>query len=453
MSYKDKTLIDNNRNNLDFYKAEVEKVLPSYHQDDYPNLVQFLKDYYEWLEQDDNPSGKIKRLYYSRDTTQVPSNLLEYLEDELLLGTSYFGGFKNKREAIKFSNLLYRSKGSKYSIEQFFRGFYGVDPVVKYPKEDLFRVGPRIDFNQANTNKAGEQIVEDASKIGPESEKRIPNDKLYQVLSILIKSSIPRSRWEDVYRLFAHPAGFFLGSEIQLELINLDWSGQPHNSVADNNGGININIEDVELYVFSLLQLFLEAELSLSPYNETFLISEGDNTQAFIRQKLSATYARNSGYNDRYFDDSDLSTLSIAELVTPKSPTFDDSDTASYINFSNRAFHHSEVAYATLAYAVGSTPATVTLVGEEIKEPKSDLNFVNSIAFGSIKVGDVTHDGNIRSVDALKITNYYQASGNDLSIDEANHISQYIDPYTYHGREFLTPTFDLALDSALDSAL
>lgn len=218
--FKDKTLLDNNRTLLNLHRADIDEVLPEFFASEYPNLIEMFNSYYEWMDSSDKPMGQIQRLYASRDATQVPEPLLQYLEDELLLGQSYFGGFVNKREAIKRSNLLYRSKGTKYSIEQFFRGFYGIDPQVIYPKENIFKIGPAIDFDQDSTNLAGNQIKEEASRIGPESRKYITDDKLYQVMSILIRVGIPFNQWKDVYKLFAHPAGVYLGAELLLEFVN-----------------------------------------------------------------------------------------------------------------------------------------------------------------------------------------------------------------------------------------
>lgn len=220
MSKIDKTLLDNNRTDLNLLKNEIDTVLPSYFSEEFPNIKTLFEAYYDFMDSSDNPSGQIKRLYSSRDATQVPDKLLQYLEDELLLGQAYFGGFVNKREAIKFSNTLYRSKGSKYSVEQFFRGFFGVDPQIIYPKKDIFKVGPAIDYEQDSINTGGEQIKEFASVIGPESRKFITDDKLYQVMSILIRIGLPISDWIDTYKLFVHPAGVYLGAELLLELVN-----------------------------------------------------------------------------------------------------------------------------------------------------------------------------------------------------------------------------------------
>jgi len=220
MAKRDQTLLDNNRTNINLLNSEIDKVLPEYFQEDFPKLKSLFEAYYEFMDSADNPSGQIKRLSSSRDATQVPESLLQYLEDELLLGQAYFGGFLNKREAIKFSNTLYRSKGTKYSIEQFFRGFFAQDPQIIYPKNDIFKVGPSIDYEQDSINTGSQQIKEPASVIGPESRKFITDDKLYQVMSVLIRIGLPLNEWIDTYKLFVHPAGVYLGAELLLELVN-----------------------------------------------------------------------------------------------------------------------------------------------------------------------------------------------------------------------------------------
>jgi len=220
MTKRDQTLLDNNRTNINLLNSEIDKVLPEYFQEDFPKLKTLFEAYYEFMDSADNPSGQIKRLSSSRDATQVPASLLQYLEDELLLGQAYFGGFLNKREAIKFSNTLYRSKGTKYSIEQFFRGFFAQDPQIIYPKNDIFKVGPSIDYEQDSINTGSQQIKEPASVIGPESRKFITDDKLYQVMSVLIRIGLPLNEWIDTYKLFVHPAGVYLGAELLLELVN-----------------------------------------------------------------------------------------------------------------------------------------------------------------------------------------------------------------------------------------
>lgn len=199
MAYPDRTLDDNNRRALDFRQDEVKKALPAYFQEEYPNLIKLLEYYYEYLNAETD-AHQLKELYRSRDITQVDEYLLKFIEDELLLGQSYFEGFINKREAAKFSNLLYRSKGSLYSIQQFFRAFFGEDPTVVYTKEKVFKLNE--------------------SQIGAASDRYITDDKLYQQLAIEIRTGLPISKWLDVYKLFVHPAGMYVGGALELVSAN-----------------------------------------------------------------------------------------------------------------------------------------------------------------------------------------------------------------------------------------
>ena len=209
---QDKTLIDNDRRPLNLKRDNVAQVLPEYFRTDNPLFVNFLDKYYEWMDSGDNPSRRIQDLYKNRDVTQVEEGLLQYIEDELLLGQSYFEGFINKREAAKFSNTLYRSKGTLFAIQQFFRAFFGQDPDVRYTKENVFRVGPAL-YDDGT-------VYLPASEIGPESQRFLTDDKLYQTLALLIKVGIPISKWIDVYKLFVHPAGMYVGAELQIVAVN-----------------------------------------------------------------------------------------------------------------------------------------------------------------------------------------------------------------------------------------
>lgn len=216
----DKTNTDIRRRDINLQRAEVESIVPEHFLDQYPQLLKLFKAYYEFLDKEDQPGRRINDLYLNRDISQADNDLLEYLEDELLLGQAYFSGFINKREASKFSNILYRSKGTRYSIQQFFRAFFEVDPEVIYPKENIFYVGPQVNVELDATNENGEQVIERASIIGSESQRYLTNDKLYQVLAVLIKTDIPISVWREVYKLFVHPAGMFLGGQLVINSTN-----------------------------------------------------------------------------------------------------------------------------------------------------------------------------------------------------------------------------------------
>ena len=201
MTHKvDDTLRDDGRREISQVTGrEVDKVVPEHFKTDYPKLVSFLEQYYHFEDSDGSPSRLVNDLFYTRDINQVDESLLTYIEDELLLGQSYFEGFADKRTAAKFSNNLYRAKGTKFSIEQFFRMFFEVDIDLEYTKEQVFRVGV-----------AGHDI-------GAESRKFITNAELFQQFALRITSELPFKRWQRPYKLFVHPAGMFVGSAVRLE--------------------------------------------------------------------------------------------------------------------------------------------------------------------------------------------------------------------------------------------
>jgi hypothetical protein len=192
----DRTLIDIGRREPNIREYVIEDALSQHIVESYPKFVSFLRAYFDFEETKESPSHLIQELFYTRDVTQTDLELLSYIEDELLLGQAYFEGFTDKRAAAKYSSTLYRSKGTKYSIQQFFRTFFNVDPDVVYTKRQIFNVGESI--------------------IGAESQRYLTDDKLYQQYALLIKTELSVAQWRKPYKLFVHPAGMYLGAEVQL---------------------------------------------------------------------------------------------------------------------------------------------------------------------------------------------------------------------------------------------
>jgi len=189
-------IIDKNRRELSLLDPRIDQVLPSHFQERYPKLTLLFQYYYEWSNEELEATELLMHMFESRDITSVDERLLVFIEDELLLGQSYFEGFRDKRAAAKFSNILYRSKGTKYSIQQFFRTFFGIDPEIIYGKESVFTLNN--------------------SKLGGDDFKFLTDDKLYQNYALLIRSGVPVSRWIDMYKLFVHPAGFYIAGQVQI---------------------------------------------------------------------------------------------------------------------------------------------------------------------------------------------------------------------------------------------
>ena len=324
----DKTLTDNYRRKLDFDKYHVFEVLPGHFDDKYPELTKFLIKYYEALEENDMPTEALNDLLLSRDIVVAREEFLTFIANELLLGKPYFESFNDKRTALQYSNLLYRSKGTEYSIRQFFRIFYGFDIDVRYGKDEIFYIGDPLeelliyegegrlggsnfpytflgaDVTVEVKNTKGEWVLlrqdldyimdftnrfitlrridrtlvfvgtsssekvpaeeylapndeilremndnawlpEDAelrivtvrktqyTTIGADvTDKKITNNKFYQLYALLIETPVGVSTWREAYKTFVHPAGMYLAGQVVI-LSEYDFNLGPQPSIIE----------------------------------------------------------------------------------------------------------------------------------------------------------------------------------------------------------------------------
>ena len=273
----DKTLKDLNRRELTFNRSEITSSLPEHMITEYPQLIQLFEAYYRYLDSDENSFGNItKSLSTTRDIYQTAASNLTFIEDELLLGENYIEGVLDKRSGAELSNNFYRSKGTKFSIERFFRSFFNEDAEVSYGKDLVFTIGQ--------------------SQIGDFGDF-IQNDKLYQYWAIQIKSAIDSSKWLDLYKLFVHPGGMYIQSAVEIS------------SIASNVSRLDIEgfayVNDQDVAPVSFVQF---GELVLQGYNEILALIEyaaRDNSgQAGAVYRLRTDVSK--------FNDSDLGTFSHA---------------------------------------------------------------------------------------------------------------------------------------------
>jgi len=298
---RDYTLKDNLRRDYRFTDHHaVEQVLPDYFKADYPKLIKLLEAYNQFEDSDQSPARLVHDIITARDITANDLSLLSFIEDELLLGQSYFEGFTNKRAAAKFSNNLYRSKGTLYSIQQFFRTFFGITPDVRYTKEDRFMVG------------------EDDSRIGFDSQKFLTDDKLYQVFAILIKADIPVERWREAYKLFVHPAGMYFGGQVLLE------------ATGSFNFGIMPDFEVINVDPVVQGEASLGAGLLVTDLTGE-VDSDGRGTYGKLRIDLPGSVEEIQNIS---IDELNQNYRSISELVGTSSPSMDGDSSTNVADFS-----------------------------------------------------------------------------------------------------------------------
>jgi len=117
----------------------IEAQFPALYREEGPILIDFIKAYFEWLEDTNNVTYKARRLFDYRD---IDSTLDEYV---VYFKNKYAKDIPleikaNKKLFIKNIQDLYKSKGSERSFEIFFRTLYNKDVKIYYPGDDILRV-------------------------------------------------------------------------------------------------------------------------------------------------------------------------------------------------------------------------------------------------------------------------------------------------------------------------
>ena len=280
-----------NRRPRNFLHRKVRDALPEHFTQDYPKLITFLEKYYDYLDSDDASSfdNQLRQIYQTRDTQEVPSKLLSTLISEIAAGNTG-DNFTDPNFYAQRIHELHRTKGSRFSIEEFFRAFFQENVQVEYPKNDIFTVGH---------DSSGP-----LSRIGAESNKFIQNNALYQIYSILIKSPLAQSSWLELYKKFVHPAGFYISGEVQTDVEAVGILNAPL-SIFDSALRPVISSVDIDASV---------------PFTQMTALfdSEGTSVRAGLDQKISVYQSLTAVQLQGYY-------RNIAEIITPNSFTFDDS--------------------------------------------------------------------------------------------------------------------------------
>ena len=284
-------LEDKGRRDLSFTKPRVKEVLPEFYQSDYPTLVTFLEKYYQYL--DSSGTGAfntdIKNLVTIRDINQTEDKFLDLLVSEIGNGISAASFFEQPRLMTQLLADFYRVKGSLVSIEGFFRSFFNAEVVIEYPKDQLFTVGE--------------------SEIGAESLKFLISNTLYQTFSILIKSGISVSDYEELYKRFVHPAGFFFAGQAQLEASDsIGLSAPGSEDLLDSASGKSLVLGDAA----STQTGTAFAQLT-GLYD-----SSGQDIRITTSEIITEYKDLSSNELDSFYDN-------IAQLLSPNSFKFDDS--------------------------------------------------------------------------------------------------------------------------------
>ena len=297
------TTVDKNRREPTLFTSKVNQVLPEYFQEDNSKLIALLQEYYKTLDSDNgsiNFSEKVRDVFAARDITETDETYLDELIGEIGNGLTASSFFDQPRLMARLLGRFYQAKGTRNATEGFFRGFFNEEVDVVYPKVDIFIVGE--------------------SEIGFDSQKRLIDNRRYQVLSILIRSGLSVTDYENLYKKFVHPAGFHFAGEV----------------LSVGNASITPSVSTHDPLEVAETDAIYLSQASLEPttlFGETTLLYDSSDGTQFrvdtIQQELlyyTVDSDLTAGLWTTYYDD-------IKTILDPNSFTFDDSDTTGRPDF------------------------------------------------------------------------------------------------------------------------
>jgi hypothetical protein len=153
--------------------------------------------------------------------------------------------------------------------------------------------------------------------VGAESLRYLVDDKLYQTFAILIKTGVAVTEWLDLYKLFVHPAGLYVGGQVVVNSISSLFgpgyeNEMPYFDPRYQPEAPAVKVESIALYPFAG-----PTYQDLTSIRRTVGQPGGDSNyrvdldQTILAYSSMTTEVLNKQYND------------IEEVMSANSPTFD----------------------------------------------------------------------------------------------------------------------------------
>lgn len=119
--------------------VKINSQIPSFFRKDGKLLLQFIRYYYEWLEEYENTIYVARRLKEYSDVDTIPDKFFDFLKNEFMQGLPD-DILADQRTLLKNIKDFYKSKGSEKSFRLLFRILYNEEIEFYYPGKDILRV-------------------------------------------------------------------------------------------------------------------------------------------------------------------------------------------------------------------------------------------------------------------------------------------------------------------------
>ena len=117
----------------------VESQFPEFYRSEGPRFVDFVKQYYVWMEQQNNALGASRSLGNTRDIDKTSEEFLKYFKEKYIKGLPLTTEI-DSRKFVKNAVGLYHVKGTELGVQFVIQGLFNEEAKVRYPGNDVFKL-------------------------------------------------------------------------------------------------------------------------------------------------------------------------------------------------------------------------------------------------------------------------------------------------------------------------
>lgn len=121
-----------------FVSPLVAQQFPEFYKEEGPRFVDFVKQYYVWMEQENQSLNASRSLLNIRDIDKTSEKYLKYFKDKYLKNVPLTSQ-ANTRTLVKNASELYKLKGTEAGIQLLIQGLYDEEASVYLPGEDVLK--------------------------------------------------------------------------------------------------------------------------------------------------------------------------------------------------------------------------------------------------------------------------------------------------------------------------
>jgi hypothetical protein len=197
----------------------VNTLLPETLRGNAEKLVQFLEEYYNYLNGPNGPSLEINSVLLDKDLDQVSLKYLDSIQN-LIASNVPNSRVLDRVSLYKIIVRYYNSRGSEDNILTLFKILFNENASISYPKELLF------------------EPSSSPEKSFPSHTSKIQDSYYWQNFSYVVRASLDSSLWFDAFNNFLHPAGLQMFYELAVELFSpntFDVQKRPTFNIVEDN--------------------------------------------------------------------------------------------------------------------------------------------------------------------------------------------------------------------------